>query len=188
MGFHPVTIDNTVTNVEGGSIRVDEGTYRVKLVGITPSKEEYDGEPYFMWKCQFLEGPDAKAKGRTINYVSTFKEEAHFALGRIVNAIGKVDIAKLEGMSIANYTAFEKLAASLYKRMPEARFGVVLADNNYKGNTNSRIIECFPDSEWAERKGAVASASSTKTATKKRPSADDEDEDDFDEAVDELFG
>jgi hypothetical protein len=81
MAWHPITIDDSFFNTGGGSVKVAEGNYLFKLVGITPSKADYEGEPHYRVGLIFTDGPDPAAKGSKIEYIWTFKGEAQISGG-----------------------------------------------------------------------------------------------------------
>lgn len=162
MAWHPITIDDSITRIGGGSVHVREGQYLFALANIVPSKEDYEGEPHFRFELLFTDGPDPLAKGQKITYIATFKEDAQFGLGGILTAIGGVKVDSLKGKAYADYSAWAKLAETLADRLKTKPLGGTVIDNNYNGRISSRVDKVWPASEWENRRGAVV-ASQTPT-------------------------
>lgn len=163
MAFRPIKIDDSFLATEYGRPYLGEGVFLFEVTGITPSKEDYDGEPYWRWHCRIVDGP--RAVGRSWTHITTFKEEAHFGLGRMFNALG-LNGSKMHGLVIPTYQAFCQLAERVATAARGRRFGALVGDGAPRnGRPQSELLEIFSGDEYQARASRYAAPQPSVEAT-----------------------
>lgn len=132
----PIKVD--FTGVEagggGGSVRVPEGDYRVKVKGVKHGKSKEDN-PMLTWEFVGVEG---KLKGKKIKDYTVLTESSLWKLMNLFAAMGlKVPSKKVD-------------IAPLLKKALGKELGVTLTDEEYKNKMSSKITDYLTLEDLAE--------------------------------------
>lgn len=150
MPFKPYTIDDSfVARERATRPYCDPGNYLLEIIGMSPSLETHDGEPYWRWNLRIVKG--RSNVGRTYPQTGTLKAGAQFGTAQILAAVG-IDPTRFQNVSIDSYAKHVALGQKLLGAIKGKKFGAYIADGKpYEGRAQSEIFETFPEAEYEER-------------------------------------
>lgn len=165
MAFRGFTIDDSFEASQGARPLLPQGDYLFEITGITPSREDYEKEPYWRWNLKITKASTGVGVGRSFSHIGTWSPEKQFVNATILTRVG-VDPSQLKGRKLTDdYAAFKKFTDGVAAKTRGRRFGGLVADSTYNGKPTSEIVEFFPESDYDER------AASAVVAPSKAPSS-----------------
>lgn len=159
-----LTVDFSKVEDRQGSIRVAEGDYLFKIKDYeVKSKKDDETSKYINWKFEFLEGPDPKAKGKPIYYITSLKPEALFNLKNMLGDLG--------------FKVPKKVIDVPLEKCIGKKIAGTVADDEYDNKIKSKVQNVFSASQFEalgedEDEDETDEDEATEAATE-----DDEDED-----------
>lgn len=165
-------VDKEIRKGGGGSVRVPEGDYLVKVVeGEVKDNKAEDGQ-YIRWKFQIAKG---EYKGKVVYGNTSLKSDALWSLRNLIHAAtGKNVAGKALDLDL------EKLYGKLV--------GAEITDNEYKKGDSTKISSqvnvCFPKEELEEAEEEEDDDDDTEGEEEEEEETEEEDLEDVD--VDEL--
>lgn len=164
MAFKGYTVDESITRTDAGVTRVPEGDYLLAVSGQAPSAADYDGDPYFRWELQIVQGPGSI--GRRVQHTTTMMADSQFGLGRLLLLCG-IDPSSLAGHSFNDYARHKALGDGLLAKIKGRQIGAYIADKagtSRRGQQQkmySNIIEVYPAEEYEQRASSPPRPAST---------------------------
>ena len=170
----PVAVDFTGVESGGGSARVKEGDYHIKIVKAVLTEAKSSGNSMFVFTVEIQEG---KYKGKKLLDRAVLTQESLWKLKQILEAIGVNVPSKKVAIDVTKYIGEEA--------------GVTVSDREHEGKTYSNITDWFPlddlndedddDEDDDEDEDEEPAPKKSKKSSKKKSKKDDDDED-----VDEI--
>lgn len=153
MAFKPIVLGDNFEAFEGGGRPyLPESDYLFASVKIGPSKEDYDGDPYWRWTFRIADG--RSSVGRTWTEIMSFSEKSQTFVASTLKVLG-IDPAKVKAQvsRIDSYAAFERLTEQISTMCAGRKLGVLIGDDMPRnGKPQSKIMERYSEAEYAERK------------------------------------
>lgn len=168
-------VDFTGVEIGQRGVRLPEGDYRVKVIGVDQREAESSGAEYLNFKLEIR--TKGEGKGKTVYHTCSLQPQALFNLRSTLAALG---------LEVPQKRIRIKPAILVGKEMM-----VTLADDEYQGRIRSRVVDTFPIGGRPEETPAKGKAKKAKAKDKEEDEEEedeeeeDEDEEDEDEDEDE---
>lgn len=118
-----IPVDFSKVEEGGGSIRVPEGDYRVRIKEVSQGRSKSSDNPMLTWHFEFMEG---KAKGRTIIDRTVLIPNSLWKLRDLLEAVG-IDVPK-------------RTVNLPLKKLVGKELGITVTDGEpYEGRTKSEV-------------------------------------------------
>ena len=161
-----LTIDDSILNTDVISSHVPDGIYLLAIKGCKSDIVSWPDDARLKWTFGIKDGPVGHG---TLTMITTFKKDAQFSAGRLLNAVDYDVAGKLHGKELTQ-AKFEAMAEGLTKSVSNKEIAALVGETASKKNGKfySNIEEIYPASEFAEQ-AAAASSRPVRTAAAKDP-------------------
>jgi hypothetical protein len=165
MSFEPFEFGAEMAeeDIGGGYVYVPDGAYLSELVGISPSPESRDGQPYFAFRWRLTDGQKGGI-GRTLTDIASLSPKARWKLRGCLRAAG-ANPATLIGVKVPTYKTFVGLAKALEQKLRKAQTGLEVIDDERDGKPVSAIARYFDVAEWDSYRPADEASTTGKAFT-----------------------
>lgn len=144
-----ISVDFSNVDESGGSFRIPEGSYRMKVVSVEEETSSNDND-MLSWK---FEGVEGKAKGKLFWYHTVLNEQSLWNLRGLLQAFG--DEVPLEPQDL-----------DLDEMIGKELIGIV-TDETYRSKISSKMTD-FEAAEEEEEEEPTQSRRTSKKSTKKK--------------------
>lgn len=179
--WKPITIDASVTNIEGGQATVVKaGDYLLKVKDFKACTLEWlekqakagkDPKPWVRGTFEIVKGPEAV--GRTYSELFSFSENAFFRLGQLYARSANGDPTKLQGREFPTFKHFEAFASVLTKAMQGKEVGALVTREARDGTDRNQVAEFYVAADYDRRTQFQAPTNGTAPAPEAKAELDD---------------